>query len=277
MTLDFEGAVIRVVGTPESPEWVVDDLCKVLQIKNASQAAQRVPPLEKGICIIDTLGGPQKLTTVKEPGLYRLIAKGRTAQAERFRTWLFNDVLPSIRKHGCYPPPELTIQDTSLVRIDEDAFARALGKELGPRFASIESRFNQVDEKIGQVDEKIGELQSEVNSIAIRRSLPDKVQRLHVQVCYRMCNGICPCCGIIRITNEHGQRLPVLQFDHWYLRSQSSADKTWPVCRECNQRLRDGDFHDECEVLFKAYQARRRQLEVIMSPDRQQRRLGFSK
>jgi hypothetical protein len=88
-----------------------------------------------------------------------------------------------------------------------------------------------------------------------------------------MCNGICPCCGVIRIVNEHGDRLPVLQFDHWYLRSQSTADKTWPVCRDCNQRLRDGDFHDECEVHFKAYQARRRQFEDIISPSRRQRKL----
>lgn len=46
------------------------------------------------------------MLTVYEAGLYRLIFKSRKPEAKQFQKWVFNEVLPSIRKHGTYPPPE---------------------------------------------------------------------------------------------------------------------------------------------------------------------------
>ena len=40
-----------------------------------------------------------------EPGLWKLVMASRKPAALRFKSWLATDVLPSIRKHGCYPPP----------------------------------------------------------------------------------------------------------------------------------------------------------------------------
>ena len=37
--------------------------------------------------------------------LYRLIAKSKLPQAEQFEKWVFEEVLPSIRKHGAYMTP----------------------------------------------------------------------------------------------------------------------------------------------------------------------------
>ena len=34
----FEGYEVRVVGTPDAPEWIAADICAVLGIKNISQA-----------------------------------------------------------------------------------------------------------------------------------------------------------------------------------------------------------------------------------------------
>ena len=39
---------------------------------------------------------------VNEAGLYRLVFKSRKPEAERFKTWVFNEVLPSIRKYGFF-------------------------------------------------------------------------------------------------------------------------------------------------------------------------------
>lgn len=39
---------------------------------------------------------------INEPNLYRLIVKSRLPQAEQFEKWVFEEVLPSIRKHGAY-------------------------------------------------------------------------------------------------------------------------------------------------------------------------------
>jgi prophage antirepressor-like protein len=39
---------------------------------------------------------------INEPNLYRLIVKSKLPQAEQFEKWVFEKVLPSIRKHGAY-------------------------------------------------------------------------------------------------------------------------------------------------------------------------------
>jgi hypothetical protein len=103
--LDYHGRRVRMVGTPERPEWVAADVCAVLGIGNPRQVLSRFDEDEKGVTISDTPGGVQKLATVTEPGVYRLIVRSRKAEAVAFRRWLFHEVLPSIRAHGCYPPP----------------------------------------------------------------------------------------------------------------------------------------------------------------------------
>ncbi|PGQ63351.1 phage antirepressor KilAC domain-containing protein [Bacillus thuringiensis] len=39
---------------------------------------------------------------INEPNLYRLIVKSKLPQAEQFEKWVFEEVLPSIRKNGAY-------------------------------------------------------------------------------------------------------------------------------------------------------------------------------
>lgn len=111
---DFEGNEVRFVGTAENPEWVAADICRILDLGNPSQALSDFEEYEKGITNVDTLGGIQEMLTVTEPGLYRLIFKSRKIVAKRFQRWVFNEILPSIRKTGMYSihqqsatPPEL--------------------------------------------------------------------------------------------------------------------------------------------------------------------------
>jgi hypothetical protein len=49
-----------------------------------------------------TPGGPQQVLTVTEPGLYELIFRSDKPAAQRFRVWIFEEVLPSIRRTGSY-------------------------------------------------------------------------------------------------------------------------------------------------------------------------------
>lgn len=99
-------AKVRVVGSPEAPEWVAADVCAVLGLTNVSQALARFADDEKGsITDRDGTSGNPNLLTVKEPGLYRLIFKSRKEGAERFRRWVCHDVLPAIRRTGGYSMP----------------------------------------------------------------------------------------------------------------------------------------------------------------------------
>jgi len=58
----------------------------------------------KGVTKRDTLteGGVQSLSYIPEGDVYRLIVGSKLPSAQRFETWLFDQVVPSIRQHGAY-------------------------------------------------------------------------------------------------------------------------------------------------------------------------------
>ncbi len=49
-----------------------------------------------------TSSGDQELSYIYEPDVYRLIVKSKLPAAEKFEAWVFEEVLPAIRKHGMY-------------------------------------------------------------------------------------------------------------------------------------------------------------------------------
>lgn len=112
----FESKDVRIGGTPEKPEWVAEDVARILEIKNVRQNLALFDDDEKGVCSIYTPGGKQDLLTVTEPGLYRLIFKSRKPIAKKFQRWVFHEVLPQIRKTGGYSiqekDPAIAIYET---------------------------------------------------------------------------------------------------------------------------------------------------------------------
>ena len=58
----------------------------------------------KGVCVLPTPsnGGIQRMKFIPEGDVYRLIVHSKLPTAERFERWVFDEVLPSIRKHGAY-------------------------------------------------------------------------------------------------------------------------------------------------------------------------------
>jgi prophage antirepressor-like protein len=89
--------------------WIAQDVGAILELANISDSLSTVPDDEKGIATLDTLGGPQKLLTVNEPGLYRLIFRSRKLAARRFKWWVLHEVLPQIRRTGTYTMPGQTL------------------------------------------------------------------------------------------------------------------------------------------------------------------------
>ena len=60
-----------------------------------------------------TNGGVQRVRFITEGDLYRLITHSKLPTAEKFESWVFDEVLPAIRKHGAYMTPE-TIEEAIL-------------------------------------------------------------------------------------------------------------------------------------------------------------------
>lgn len=51
-----------------------------------------------------TTGGEQEIKIIPEGDLYRLITHSRLPKAEKFERWVFDEVLPTIRRQGSYMP-----------------------------------------------------------------------------------------------------------------------------------------------------------------------------
>ncbi len=58
-------------------------VCQVLEHSNATLLAGNLDPDEKGLSIVETLGGPQEMAIISEPGLYKLIQTSRKPAAKR--------------------------------------------------------------------------------------------------------------------------------------------------------------------------------------------------
>ena len=56
--------------------------------------------------IQDSLGRQQEVRLISEPDLFRLVVNSKLPSAERFEHWVFEEVLPSIRKTGRYAFPK---------------------------------------------------------------------------------------------------------------------------------------------------------------------------
>ena len=85
------------------------DVATVLGIQNSRDVVAKQLD-EKGVDKIytPTNGGTQELTFISEPNLYRVIFRSNKEQAKQFQDWVFNEVLPTIRKTGAYmsEPPQ---------------------------------------------------------------------------------------------------------------------------------------------------------------------------
>lgn len=105
-TLDEDGKVL----------FAATDVAKALGYSNPHDAISKHC---KGVAKREALtnGGVQELNFIPEGDVYRLITHSNLPDAEKFERWLFDDMLPTLRKTGSYSivqadpnlPPELAM------------------------------------------------------------------------------------------------------------------------------------------------------------------------
>ena len=129
------------------PWFLAGDVCRVLGIKNSSDAVNEiVKKLKtagvKGVGTSDTLletaGGKQQVTIINEQILYELIFNSRKQKAVLFRAWVTGEVLPSIRKHGFYRNEGKIIRKVETDAIKEFIeYAKNNGSKNSDRYYAI--------------------------------------------------------------------------------------------------------------------------------------------
>lgn len=101
--LSFEGREIRVVTIGGEPFFVGRDVAERLGYADPTNAMkQHCRGVAKHHPIVDALGRTQDVRVLSEPDVLRLIVRSKRPEAERFERWVFEEVLPAIRKTGGY-------------------------------------------------------------------------------------------------------------------------------------------------------------------------------
>lgn len=119
------------------------DCAKILGYKNPQKAIREHC---KGVneMVTPSAGGSQKKNFITEGNLYRLIVKSKLPEAEKFESWIFDEVLPQIRQTGGYIPVK-----------EEDDEESIMAKALIIANKTLEKK----DRLIKEQKEKIVELQ----------------------------------------------------------------------------------------------------------------------
>lgn len=111
-----EFGTIRIVEMNGQPHFVGKDVAAVLGYNNPRDAlAKHVDIEDRGVAKCDTLGGVQNLTVINESGLYSLILSSKLPNTRKFKHWVTNEVLPSIRKYGMYAVDEILSNPDMLI------------------------------------------------------------------------------------------------------------------------------------------------------------------
>ena len=146
-----EFGAVRAVTLEGEPWFVAADVCRVLGLGNSSQAIAKLDDDEKsGVIISDPHGREQVTRFISESGLYALVLSSRKPEAKAFKRWITHDVIPMIRKTGCY------MTDSVLERIRKDpTFTYTLAKAMlreKDRADALEAELNAAKPKADYYD-----------------------------------------------------------------------------------------------------------------------------
>ena len=184
---------VRVETVNGEAFFCLKDVAEILDIQNGK--TERFNLKENGIAKIRMVSGGQnrELTFINEPNLYRVIFRSRKAEAVQFQDWIFEEVIPAIRKTGGYQisdglPAKTTADDRTGLRQAVAALVGRKGIDYSSAYSMIHQRFN-----VGAIEdlpaEKLPEAVAYVHALTLsddRQPLLDglDIERLAVTVYY---------------------------------------------------------------------------------------------
>lgn len=126
---NFNHNGVRIVyGVNGDPLFCLTDVCRVLSVDRSSRLLRELDSKGVADCHILTNGGTQKVKFINEPNLYRIIFRSTKPEALNFQDWIFNEVLPVIRKTGSYSP---TARQTAFDELNRICMEETLSKDKG--------------------------------------------------------------------------------------------------------------------------------------------------
>jgi len=176
---DFQnkpGQKIKIVGTFDDPYFCGKDVCTILEHKDVKRSLFKLDPdykkdlqtiidevVEAGsttsICVVNfnISYNDGKAVYINEPGLYALIMKSKTHFAKTFQKFVYEQILPSIRKRGRFQ-----LEQTIALKDDKIDELSALVKQMDIRSKEMMSELLQ---KNNELLENVQDLKDQNNEL----------------------------------------------------------------------------------------------------------------
>lgn len=135
---EFDANEVRVVEQDGEALFVARDVAAALGYARPDQAVSSHCK-RADTCPLDSGGQIRHMKVIREPDVYRLIVKSKMPSAGRFEAWVFEEVLPEIRKTGKY---QVQAKPTSALDVVESMVAAL--KEQSQRVDLLEHKIDAV-------------------------------------------------------------------------------------------------------------------------------------
>ena len=175
VTFDFEtkpGQKIKIVGTFDDPYFCGKDVCTILEyttIKNTlnkldNNYKKDLKTIMEGLVSAAETNSITEIPNIptyhegkaiylNEPGLYALIMKSETPFAKTFQKFVYEKILPSIRKRGRFQ-----LEQTIALKDDKIDELSALVKQMDMKIEGLISRNDELLENVHDLKDQNNEL-----------------------------------------------------------------------------------------------------------------------
>ena len=212
---------IRTIEIDGKPYFVGTDVAKALGYSNPRKA---ILDHCKGVTKRDTptSSGIQSMSYINEGDLYRLIMKSKLPSAEKFESWVMDEVLPTIRKTGSYQKPLTTVEQIQVI---------ATG------FLDHEERLNRLENTM-TIDYAQQEAIRDLVSSVVIAHLGGKESNAYKEIgkkAFAECNRDIKTYFTVNARNN----IPKLRFEESmeYVRNWHPCTNTVMMIRDCNAQM----------------------------------------
>lgn len=181
---------VRIVMRNNDPWFVAKDIASCIEHSNVSKMCDLCRDKDKIVLnyaelkqsndLLECFSGQQSpnLTLISESGLYRILAKCNLPKCEPFESWVFDEVLPSIRKTGKYSLSLPNFSDPAEAAIAWAKEYREKQAAIAERDRAIQTKYLFVEGRDAEMCGRVGGLQTSNNNLRCENEkLKDAVGR----------------------------------------------------------------------------------------------------
>lgn len=151
LQFDYHAMPFRAITDADgSALFVTADVAQLLGYSGTGALNRSLEDDEKGVRIMHTPGGEQRMAVITEAGLYHAILNSRRPEARAFRRWVTHTVLPQIRRTGAYTADLAQASSGELLSLLHQA--SAAGLEQQRRAEAAEQAVRQLEPRAAVTD-----------------------------------------------------------------------------------------------------------------------------